>query len=237
MKVVIPMAGYGTRLRPHTEECPKPLLPVGGKPMLEHIVERAAESGFRRIVLAVRYLGHMIEEHFGDGGPWGVEIDYLREDSPLGTAGALAMLEPRPEQPFVVTNGDVLTDTSYGDLLDYHNRHQASATMAVRLYEMQNPFGVVQINGIVIEGFEEKPVIQSHINAGIYVISPEAVEVLEVAPRWAPNHRLPSARAVAGRRPAGRPRDGEEEWRSPTALRPRETKGRMINHHREQVLL
>lgn len=177
--MLIMAGGLGTRLRPHTEECPKPLLPVGGKPMLEHIIERAVESGFRRFVIAVRYLGHMIEEHFGNGERWGVTIDYLREESPLGTAGAVAMLGSLPDGPIVVTNGDVLTDTSYGDLLDYHGRHRAEATMAVRLYEMQNPFGVVQIDGIAIEGFEEKPVIQSHINAGIYVLSPSVVEVLE----------------------------------------------------------
>ena len=98
--MVIMAGGLGTRLRPHTEDCPKPLLPVGGKPMLEHIIERAKAEGFRTFVLAVNYLGHMIEEYFGDGSRWQVKIEYLREQTPLGTAGAIALLEPRPSLPF-----------------------------------------------------------------------------------------------------------------------------------------
>lgn len=179
--MVIMAGGRGTRLLPHTENCPKPLLPVGGKPMLEHIVERAKADGFHRFVLAVHYLGHMIEEHFGNGSKWGVEIEYLREQKPLGTAGALGLISTRPTEPFVVTNGDVLTDVRYGELLDYHARHRAAATMAVRLHEWQNPFGVVKTRGLEIVGFEEKPVSRSHINAGIYVINPEALELLEPA--------------------------------------------------------
>ena len=153
--MVIMAGGLGSRLQPHTENCPKPLLPVAGKPMLEHIIERAKDEGFMRFVLAVRYLGHMIEEHFGDGARWGVQIDYLREEDPLGTAGALSLLSPRPELPFIVTNGDVLTDIRYGELLDFHVRIKAAATMAVRMYEWQHPFGVVQIRGVEITGFEE----------------------------------------------------------------------------------
>ena len=126
-------AGRGERMRPLTDACPKPLLPVGGKPMLEHIIERAKTDGFQHFVLAIHYLGHMIEDHFGDGSRWQVKIEYLREESPLGTAGALGLLTPRPEYPFVVSNGDVLTDIRYGELLDFHCRHGATATMAVRV--------------------------------------------------------------------------------------------------------
>jgi len=176
--MVIMAGGQGTRLRPHTENCPKPLLPVGGKPMLEHIIERAKAEGFRHFVLAIHYLGHMIEEHFGDGSRWQVKIEYLREEMPLGTAGAIALLARRPEVPFLVSNGDVLTDIRYGELLDFHCRHGASATMAVRLHEWQHPFGVVRIKGVDIIGFEEKPVSRSHINAGIYVLEPRALDAL-----------------------------------------------------------
>lgn len=176
--LVVMAGGRGTRLLPHTEHCPKPLLPVGGKPMLEHIIERAKAEGFHRFVLAIHYLGHMIEDHFRDGSKWQVEIEYLREQTPLGTAGALGLLRRRPHDPFVVTNGDVLTDIHYGELLDFHCRHRAAATMAVRQHEWQHPFGVVKTKGVDIVGFEEKPVSRSHINAGIYVLEPRALDLL-----------------------------------------------------------
>ncbi|MCZ8284209.1 MAG: sugar phosphate nucleotidyltransferase, partial [Bacteroidia bacterium] len=176
--MVIMAGGKGTRLMPHTENCPKPLVPVAGKPMLEHIIERATSEGFNHFVLAIHYLGHMIEDYFGKGDELGVTIDYLREPAPLGTAGALGLLNPRPDAPFVVTNGDVITDIRYGELLDFHSRYTASATMAVSLHEWQHPFGVVQTDGIDIVGFEEKPIARSHINAGVYALAPEALESL-----------------------------------------------------------
>lgn len=173
--LVIMAGGFGKRLRPHTENCPKPMLPVAGKPMLEHILERAKNEGFRHFVIAVMYLGHVIEEYFGDGARFGVHINYLRETTPLGTAGAVGLLDPNPTLPFIVTNGDILSDIRYGDILDFHVRHGAAATMAVRLYEWQHPFGVVQTNGVDIVGFEEKPINRTNINAGIYVLSPEVL--------------------------------------------------------------
>lgn len=178
--MVIMAGGEGRRLRPHTENCPKPLLPVAGKPILERIIERAKLEGFSHFVLAVNYLGHMIEDHFGDGSDLKVKIDYLKEKSPLGTAGALSLFDKSPTESFVVTNGDVLTDIRYGELLDFHIRHHATATMAVRVYEWQHPFGVVQTDGVDIIGFEEKPINRSHINAGVYVLSPDALSVLDV---------------------------------------------------------
>ena len=175
--MIIMAGGMGTRLRPYTENCPKPLLLIHGKPMLEHIIERAKLEGFRHFVLAIHYLGHMIESYFGNGDRLGVQIDYLREEAPLGTAGALGLLNS-PSEPFVVTNGDVITDIRYGELLDFHMRHAAIATMAVRVHEWQHPFGVVQIQGLEIVGFEEKPIARSHINAGVYVLDPEALKAL-----------------------------------------------------------
>jgi dTDP-glucose pyrophosphorylase len=177
--MVIMAGGRGQRLMPHTENCPKPMLPVGGKPMLEHIIKRAAAEGFHHFILSVHYLGHMIEEHFGTGRAWNVEIEYLREERPLGTAGALSLLARPPEAPFLVTNGDVLTDIRYGELLDFHRHHRAAATMAVRQHEWQHPFGVVKTQGVEIVGFEEKPVLRSHINAGVYVLDPAALGRLE----------------------------------------------------------
>ncbi len=176
--MVIMAGGSGKRLLPHTENCPKPLLPVAGKPMLEHIIERSKLEGFNHFVIAIHYLGDMIEAHFGDGEQLGVQIEYLREKSPLGTAGALALLNPLPDVPFVVTNGDVITDIRYGELLDFHIRQAATATMAVRVHEWQHPFGVVQTQGVEIVGFEEKPIARSHINAGVYALDPFALSVL-----------------------------------------------------------
>lgn len=181
--MVIMAGGEGRRLRPHTDHCPKPLLPVGGKPMLEHIIEHARTEGLHRFMLAIHYLGHMIEDYFGDGARFGVEIDYLREDAPLGTAGAIGLLAPRPDLPFLISNGDVLTDIRYGEVLDFHTRHAATATMAVRLFEWQHPFGVVHTNGVDIVGFEEKPVVRSHVNAGIYVLDPSALDALNIGER------------------------------------------------------
>jgi dTDP-glucose pyrophosphorylase len=177
--MVIMAGGMGNRLRPNTESCPKPMLRVAGKPMLEHIIERARLEGFSHIALAIHYLGHIIEDHFGNGARLGVRIDYLKEETPLGTAGALALLKPRPELPFVVSNGDVITDIRYGELLDFHGRQDAAATMAVRMHEWQHPFGVVQTKGVEIVGFEEKPIARSHINAGVYALNPIALNSLD----------------------------------------------------------
>lgn len=176
--MVIMAGGKGTRLMPHTQDCPKPMVLVSGKPMLEHIIERAKLEGFTHFVLAIYYLGHMIENYFGNGEHLDVQIDYLREKSPLGTAGALSLLTPRPDAPFVVTNGDVITDIRYSELLDFHVRHDSTATMAVRVHEWQHPFGVVHIQGVDIVGIEEKPITHSHINAGVYVLEPEALGYL-----------------------------------------------------------
>lgn len=177
--MVIMAGGRGSRLGLETENCPKPLLKVGNKPMLEHIIEHAKSEGFCKFVLSTHYLGHLIEAHFGDGSRWDVNIDYIKEDTPLGTAGALSLIDRSPEVPLIVTNGDVLTDVRYGEMLDFHIRHRATATMAVRMHEWQHPFGVVNIDGVDIVGFEEKPVNVSHINAGIYVLDPNVLKALK----------------------------------------------------------
>ena len=176
--MVIMAGGMGTRMRPHTEACPKPMLLLGDKPMLEHIIERAKAEGFSKFIIAVNYLGHMVEDYFGSGDKFDIEIEYTREDSPLGTAGALSLIRSSPKEPFVVTNGDVITDIRYGKVLDFHNYQEAVGTMAVRLHEWQHPFGVVKMDGIKIIGFDEKPVSRSYINAGIYVLDPISLESL-----------------------------------------------------------
>ncbi len=176
--MVVMAGGKGTRLRPYTEECPKPMLEVRGKPMLLHIIERAKAEGFGHFVLAVNYLRHMIEDYFEDGSKFGVMIEYLREQTPLGTAGALSLMGSRPEKPFVVTNGDVITDVRYSDLLNFHVHNKADATMAVGSFEWQHPFGVVQMNGLEITDFKEKPILTSYINSGVYALSPSSLDFL-----------------------------------------------------------
>lgn len=176
--MVIMAGGVGSRLYPLTENCPKPLLPVYGKPIMEHILSRAIGEGFSCFFVSVNYLSEMIEDYFGDGERWGVKIKYLYEDKPLGTAGALKNLRDLVSSPFVVTNGDVLTHMRYSEFLDFHKSHGAQATMAVRTYEWQNPFGVVSIDGLDIVGLEEKPVDVSHINAGIYALEPNVLDFL-----------------------------------------------------------
>jgi dTDP-glucose pyrophosphorylase/CBS domain-containing protein len=199
---VIMAGGLGTRLLPHTENCPKPMLPIQGKPMLEHLIERAKGEGFSQFLISIRYLGHVIESYFGDGERFGVDIQYLREDHPLGTAGALSMVSSELRAPFLVTNADVMSDIRYGEVLDFHSRHDAKATMAVRLHEWQHPFGVVHTNGPHIIGFEEKPVAQYQINAGIYVLEPSVLSLLNKdeqcdMPELFERLRLSGARTVA----------------------------------------
>ena len=177
--MVIMAGGKGTRLGKYTKNCPKPLLPVNGKPMLEQIIERAKLQGFERFVISINYLGQMIEDYFGNGEKWNIKIDYIKEDQPLGTAGALSLLSPKPEHPFIVSNCDIVTDIHYGELLDFHYNHKADATMAVRMHEWKNPYGVVVTKGIDIIDFEEKPIIRSNINAGVYVLEPSVIDDIE----------------------------------------------------------
>lgn len=177
--VVIMAGGKGTRLLPRTEKTPKPMLSIAGKPILEHIINQAKKDGFTNFVLAIHHLGQVIEAYFGDGTSLGVKIDYIREDSPMGTAGALRLLNPKPEEAFIVSNGDVLTDVRFGDILDFHLHSEAEATMAVQVQESQSAFGVVKTQGIHVIGYEEKPIQRSLVNAGVYVLNPTTLELVE----------------------------------------------------------
>ena len=176
--VVIMAGGKGTRLRPHTEHCPKPMLPVDGKPMLEILLEQCIASGFRQFYFSVNYLKEQIVEHFGDGKGWGVTIDYLVEDEPLGTAGSLQLLPRSLQQPFLVMNGDVLTRLNPSQLLRFHVEHKAAGTLCVREHTIKVPFGVVQTKGVELAGFEEKPSYCQLVNAGVYVIDPQLLPLL-----------------------------------------------------------
>jgi dTDP-glucose pyrophosphorylase/predicted transcriptional regulator len=176
--VVIMAGGRGTRLRPYTEHCPKPMLLVGDQPMLEILLEQCIASGFRQFYLSVNYLKEQIIDHFEDGTRWGVSIDYLVENEPLGTAGSLKLLPDSVKEPFLVLNGDVLTRLNLSQLLQFHMEHKAQATLCVREHELMVPFGVVQTNGMELAGFEEKPTYRHLVNAGVYVIEPLLLSLL-----------------------------------------------------------
>jgi dTDP-glucose pyrophosphorylase len=173
--VVLMAGGRGTRLRPLTSDCPKPLLNVGGKPILETILEGFIEEGFRHFYMSVNYKSKMIEEHFGDGSKWGVNIEYLYEDKRMGTAGALSLLPEVPDCPLLVMNGDLLTKLDFVRVLDYHQNQNVLGTMCVRDHDVQVPFGVVKMEDDRITDIEEKPVHRHFVNAGVYVLEPEAL--------------------------------------------------------------
>jgi dTDP-glucose pyrophosphorylase len=176
--VVLMAGGLGTRLRPLTNDCPKPLLKVGGKPVMETILENFLEYGFRRFYLSVNYKAEMIETHFGDGSRWGAEISYIHECKQLGTAGALSLLPEKPQESLLVMNGDLLTKVNFQQLIDFHSVHQAQATMCVREYSFQVPYGVVNMEKHRLTGIEEKPKQRFFVNAGIYVLEPAVLELI-----------------------------------------------------------
>ena len=177
--LLIMAGGLGTRLKSYTEGCPKPMLLIGKKPMLEHILDRAILDGFRNFIISLNYLPKAIEEYFRDGSRWGVNITYVHEDSPLGTAGALSLIEEKLIYPLVVINGDIISDVNFSDVIAFHEHNEAAATMVGRPYEVQNPFGVIVTAGVNLESFDEKPVYKSLVNAGIYIINPDMLRHLE----------------------------------------------------------
>ena len=178
--LIIMAGGRGKRLKPLTNTCPKPMLPVQGKPILHHIINKASADGFKNIVISINYLGQQIVDYFGDGSAYNVNIQYIQEKEPMGTAGALSLLANNiTNNMVVVTNGDVLTNVSYLDILNECKRENSDGMMAVRNHEIQNPFGVVHTEGMKITKLEEKPTYRTQVNAGIYAISPKLLSLLE----------------------------------------------------------
>ncbi len=177
-KVVLMVGGLGSRLRPLTETTPKPMLHVGGRPILQTIVERFASHGFTDIIMCVNYKADIIKEYFGDGSRFGVNIEYVLEKERMGTAGALSLLEKRPQEPFFVMNGDLLTNVNFENMLQYHLDNSAAASMCVREYDFQVPYGVVNIEDGKISSIEEKPVHRFFVSAGIYMLNPECLDLI-----------------------------------------------------------
>ncbi|OBT02723.1 alcohol dehydrogenase [Vibrio cyclitrophicus] len=179
--VFIMAGGFGTRLRPLTDTCPKPMLKVGGVPILETVVKSFIKAGFSEFYISTHYMPEQIQQHFGDGSNFGVNITYVQEDSPLGTGGALGLLPNDIPQdlPLIMINGDVLTKTDFQQLLNFHIESDADATMCVREYDYQIPYGVINGQGNRITSMVEKPVQRFFVNAGIYVVSPRVIQSVE----------------------------------------------------------
>ena len=178
--VFLMAGGYGKRLSPLTDSMPKPLLKIGSKPILENILNNFISSGFHNFYISTYYKGEMLQEYFGDGSNWGVKIKYVHEDTPLGTAGSLRLLPKESlKLPILVMNGDLLTNVDFKELLYFHMQGKNDATMCVREYDFQVPYGVVRSNKGYVSAIEEKPIHQFFINAGIYVINPSILDTIE----------------------------------------------------------
>ncbi|NOI91187.1 CBS domain-containing protein [Vibrio splendidus] len=175
--VFIMAGGFGTRLRPLTDNCPKPMLKIGDKPILETVIRSFIKAGFVNFYISTHYMPEQIQDHFGNGEEYGVSIQYVHEEQPLGTGGALGLLpdDLPKELPIIMINGDVLTKVDFKRLLDFHLENDADATMCVREYDYQIPYGVINGEGNKITSMVEKPVQRFFVNAGIYVVSPRII--------------------------------------------------------------
>ena len=187
---VIMAGGQGRRLWPLTAYVPKPMLPVGGIPMIELILAQLVHHGFRRVFVSINHLADSIVSHLGDGHAFGCSVEYLRETEPLGTGGSLKLLPEAPKQPILVTNGDLLTDVDLSELMGFHDAHEASATLCVRQYSYRIPYGVVTCDGDDVISIDEKPAHEQLINAGMYVLNPELLDLLPQAHQSYPLPRL-----------------------------------------------
>jgi dTDP-glucose pyrophosphorylase len=176
--VVLMAGGMGTRLKPLTNNCPKPMLKVKGKPILETILSNFIDYGFKRFHVSVNYKAEVIENYFGDGSKWGVEIHYIREAQKMGTVGSLSLLSEKPKEPLIIMNGDLLTNINLEQLLAFHERSKSAATLCVRDYAFQIPFGAVEIKDHKILEIKEKPEQHLFVNAGIYVFEPNLLELI-----------------------------------------------------------
>ena len=174
--VFLMAGGFGKRLHPLTENTPKPLLKVGNQPILESIIKRFIKAGFHNFFISTHYKAEKVQAHFGDGSVWGVKIKYVNEKKPLGTAGSLGLLPKNlPNLPILMMNGDVLTKVNFEHLLTFHKEQDSIATMCIREYDVQIPFGVVNIEEQQVKNIMEKPIEKYFVNAGIYVLQPELV--------------------------------------------------------------
>ena len=176
--VVLVAGGQGTRLGELTKDCPKPLIEICGRPVIETILLNFVNFGFKNFKIIINFLGEQIVNRIGDGKNWGVNIEYLREEKKMGTAGGLSLISKKPKSPLIVMNADVLTKLSLVHLLDFHAANESFASMCVREFTFQVPFGVAQVDGPLLTGIDEKPVQRFFVNAGIYVLSPDVLDII-----------------------------------------------------------
>lgn len=176
--VVLMAGGLGTRLGEHTKNCPKPMLKVGGRPVLERIIENFTKVGFNKFYISINYKAEMIEDYFGNGSNFNCKIEYLREKKRLGTAGSLSLLPEKITGPMVVMNGDLLTQVDFRRLISFHKQNGARVTMCTRLYDIQVPYGVVNIKNGFAQNMEEKPTHSFNVNAGVYVIDAKFISMI-----------------------------------------------------------
>lgn len=182
--IFIMAGGFGTRIRPLTDDCPKPMLEIAGKPLLEIMLQRFKNLGFKNFYISTHYLSEVIEKYFEDGSKWDVNIQYIYEDKPLGTGGSLSLLpKHKIDLPLILVNGDVITNLNFVKLLKYHNKTSSVATVCIRNHEYKIPYGVIEsVNGRVT-ALIEKPTKFFNTNAGIYVLNPEFLDNLEIKSR------------------------------------------------------
>ncbi len=177
-KVVIMAGGKGIRLRPLTKNTPKPMLKVGGKPILQRIIKTFKDCGYKDLIICVNYKSHIIENYFGNGGKFGVNIEYVKEKKMMGTAGALSLIKEKLTEPFFIINGDLLTNLDFEKMLDFHIKHNSIATMGIKKYSINSPYGEVNLVNESISSINEKPTHKFFANAGIYVLNPECVDLV-----------------------------------------------------------
>ena len=183
LQAFIMAGGVGKRLKPLTDDIPKPMLKVGNKPILEHIVGQLRDTGIENIRISTNYLREKISDYFGNGENFGVNIEYVNEDQPLGTAGSIGLVKA-PTNPLLVINGDILTGVNFRAMFNFHVEHEADMTVGVRKYEFQVPYGVIECDGYKICGLQEKPLHQFFVNAGIYLIQPPMLAHIPSARRY-----------------------------------------------------
>jgi dTDP-glucose pyrophosphorylase len=181
VRAVVMAGGFGRRLGQLTESTPKPMLPVGDRPLLEQIIENFRQAGIRNVNVTTHFQSHVISDHFGDGARFGVNINYVREDRPLGTAGALGLIDETGE-PILVINGDIVTRVDFHAMLEFHREHEADMTVAVRQCEFHVPYGVIECDGPNVTAITEKPAIRKLVNAGIYLLNPDVPRLIPNVP-------------------------------------------------------